>query len=473
MIGLRFYLSLAVMFCVHASAATQPNILLIYVDDLGYGDLGSYGHPVLQTPNIDALAGEGLKFTNYHAPSALCSPSRAGLLTGRYPYRTGIKSWIPEDSGVYLRDAEITLAEVLRSAGYATAIMGKWHLNSDLGSDVEPQPTDQGFDVFYGHNAFQVPTNRNPTNVYRNKTALGTQDGYTAELYVNEAITWLEKRDADQPFFLYLSMAEPHTTIENPLEYNDMYSDFIDGEIIPIPNGLSVPPKEKLIPRGPGEYYANITYMDAQLGRILNWLKASGVEDDTVVVFSSDNGPVTSRWFSWYEVNAYGSTGGLKGRKHLLYEGGIKVPAIVRYPGVTEAGSSTDELVIGTDLFVTLAKIGGGVVPTDRVIDGVDIAPVWSGGKLPSRTVFWALDSRSELEFAVREGPWKLLLNREREAAELYNLADDPLELFNILATQEERAQELREAFMLTLSSIESDPLRPSSPATLAIRIEE
>ena len=220
MISLRYSFCLAVMFCVHASAATQPNILLIYVDDLGYGDLGSYGHPVLQTPNIDALASEGLKFTNYYAPSALCSPSRAGLLTGRYPYRTGIKSWIPEDSGVYLRDEEITLAEVLRSAGYATAIMGKWHLNSDLGSDKEPQPTDQGFDVFYGHNAFQIPTNRNPTNVYRNKTALGTQDGYTAELYVNEAISWLEKRDGDKPFFLYLSMAEPHTTIENPLEHD-------------------------------------------------------------------------------------------------------------------------------------------------------------------------------------------------------------------------------------------------------------
>ena len=137
------------------------------------------------------------------------------------------------------------------------------------------------------------------------------------------------------------------------------------------------------------------------------------------------------------------------------------MPAIIRYPGVTQAGSSTDELVVGTDLFVTLAKIGGGVVPTDRAIDGIDIASVWNGGKLPSRSVVWALNSASELEFAVREGPWKLLLNREREASELYNLADDPLELFNLLATEESRAQKLRESFMLTLASIESDPLRP------------
>ena len=145
-------LLLALFFCATASAATQPNIVLIYVDDLGYGDLGSFGHPVLQTPNLDTQASEGLKLTNYYAPAALCSPSRAGLLTGRYPYRTGIKSLIPEDSGIYLRDKEVTLAEVLKDAGYATALMGKWHLNSDLGNEKEPQPTNQGFDIFYGHN---------------------------------------------------------------------------------------------------------------------------------------------------------------------------------------------------------------------------------------------------------------------------------------------------------------------------------
>jgi len=446
-----------------AAAETQPNILLIYVDDLGYGDMGSYGHPVLQTPNLDALASEGLKFTNYYAPSALCSPSRAGLLTGRHPYRTGIKSWIPDASGVYLHDEEITLAEVLKSVGYATAILGKWHLNSSLGSDEEPQPTDQGFDAFYGHNAFQIPSNRNPANVYRNKTALPVQEGFTAELYVNEAINWLEQRDTEAPFFLYLSMAEPHTPIENPAAYNQMYADFTNGEIILIPSGQELPPKEKLDPRGPGEYYANITYMDSQVGRLLFWLDERGIADDTVVVFTSDNGPVTSDWFQWYEVNSYGSTGGFRGRKHLLYEGGIKVPAIIRYPGVTQPGSTSDELVVGTDLFVTLANIGGGQVPQDRPIDGIDISAVFSGGELASRSVFWALDSVSDLEFAIREDSWKLLLDREHQPRELYNLADDPLELFNLIATEEDRAQHLVSIFTETLASIESDPLRPTT----------
>lgn len=453
---------LLTLLCVaQAQAATQPNILLIYVDDLGYGDLGSYGHPVIKTPNIDALANGGLRLTNYYAPSALCSPSRAGLLTGRYPYRSGIKSWIPEGSDNYLHDEEITLAEILKSVGYATAHIGKWHLNSDLGSDTEPQPTDQGFDYFYGHNAFQIPTNHNPTNIFRNRVSLGMQNGYTADLYADESIEWIKNRDKDKPFFLYLSMAEPHTTFENPAEYNQMYSDFTEGTIVPIESGGPVPPKDRLVPRGPGEYYANITYMDSQLGRVLQALDDLRLEDDTVVVFASDNGPVTSAWLQWYETNAYGSTGGFRGRKHFLYEGGIKVPAIIRYPGVTRPGSSSDELVLGTDIFTTLVKIGGGEIPQDRPIDGIDIGPMLGGGSLPDRAVFWSLSSHGELEFAVRHGSWKLLFDRDHVPRELYDLAEDPLEFFNLLGENAAIVRQLSKFFTDMLTSIENDPLRP------------
>lgn len=444
-----------------ANAADKPNILLIYVDDLGYGDLGSYGHPVLQTPNIDSLAAEGLKFTSNYSPSGLCSPSRAGLLTGRTPYRTGIKSWIPEDSGVYLRDHEVTLAEVLKDAGYATAHIGKWHLNSDLGSDTEPQPTDQGFDYYYGHNAFQLPHNRNPTNIYRNKTALPMQEGYTADLYAGESIKWLERRNDDKPFFLYLSMAEPHTSFANPPEYNAIYAEYSRGKVEPIVNGLAKPPKDKLIPRGPGEYYANITYMDAQIGRVLGWLKDHKLYDNTVIVFSSDNGAVTSAWINWWEVNAYGSTGGFRGRKHFLYEGGIRVPAIIRFPDLVDPGTISDEPITGMDWFVTLAKLGGGKVPDDRAIDGIDIQPVFEGRELPTRTLFWALDSVSDLEFAVRRDAWKLLLDRNGAPRELYNLADDPLEFFNLLDAEESIVQQLAADAADALDAIANDPLRP------------
>ncbi len=434
----RTRLALLLTLCGQiALSAEQPNILLITVDDLGYGDLGSYGHPVIATPNLDQLASEGLRLTQYYAPSGLCSPSRAGVLTGRTPYRTGIKSWIPKGSGIYLRIEEITLAELLRDVGYHTAHIGKWHLNADLGSLEEPQPTDQGFDVFYGHNAFQIPTNRNPTNIYRDREKLPAQQGYTADLYADASIEWLDKQTHDVPFFLYLSMAEPHTTIENPPEFNDLYQRFTNGPIVPIPSGETAPPKDKLIPRGPGEYYANVTYMDHQLGRVLDRVKELGFADNTVVVFISDNGPVTSDWINWWEVNAYGSTGGLRGRKHGLYEGGIRVPAIVRYPGIVDGGTTSDEAIIGMDLFVTLAEIAGATVPDDRILDGINVNDAWQGKPLEERTLFWALDSVSDLEYAVRRGPWKLLLDRRGQARELYHLGQDPLELFDRLADEE------------------------------------
>jgi len=455
------FLLIYLFACSNLQAQTRPNILLIYVDDLGYGDLGSFGHPVIQTPNIDRLASEGMTLTNYYAPSALCSPSRAGLLTGRIPYRTGIKSWIPEGTDIYLHDEEITLAEVLKSAGYATAIVGKWHLNSDLGSKDEPQPSDQGFDYFYGHNAFQIPTNRNPINIYRNGELLEAQQGYTADLYADEAIAWLQKQDSATPFFLYLSMAEPHTTFENPAAYNQMYADYTDGEIIPIPSGLDRIPTETLKPRGPGEYYANITYMDAQLGRVFAELEHSGAKKNTIIVFTSDNGPVTSQWLQWFEVNAHGSTGGYRGRKHFLYEGGIKVPAIISYPGVIEPGSISDQLLVGMDFFVTLAELGKGAVPDDRPIDGISIEPLFGGHELPTRQMFWALDSMSELEYAVREGAWKLMLDRNQEPKELYDLSNDPLEFFNLITDENEKAQHLLTIYNEYIDSIEHDPLRP------------
>lgn len=452
------WLLFLVLLCVTCGALAEtqapPNILFIYVDDLGYGDLGSYGHPVLETPHLDRLASEGVRLTNYYAPSALCSPSRGGVLTGRMPYRLGIKSWIPEGTGVFLKSEEITLAELLKQRGYATALIGKWHLNSDLGSTSEPQPEDQGFDHFYGHNAFQIPANRNPTNVYRGREKLPEQEGYTADLYADDAIKWLSRRPKDQPFFLFLSMAEPHSQFENPPEYNAMYSRYTQGEIVPIVSDKPGPPKEKLIPRGPGEYYANITYMDAQLGRVLDALKRDGYEDNTIVVFASDNGAVTSNWFHWWEVNAYGSTGGYRGRKHQLYEGGIRVPALVRYPGHIKAGTTSDAIIIGMDWFTTLANLAGAPIPNDRVIDGIDVAPALAGAALPARSLFWGLPTRFGPEFAVRADGWKLFLDSEHKPVELYDLNTDPLEFFNLLDAEPRRVAELQQYFLSQLKSL-------------------
>lgn len=441
----------------------SPNLLLIYVDDLGYGDLGHYGHPVIKTPHIDELAASGVTLTQYYAPSPLCSPSRAGLLTGRHPYRTGIESWIPHGSDIFLKDAEITLAELLKQHNYRTALIGKWHLNSDLASPTQPQPNDQGFDYFYGHNAFQIPTNKNPTNIFRNRKALPMQKGYTAQLYADASISWLNE-PADNPFFLMLSMAEPHTSIENPDEYNNLYKAYSNGPIVPIRSGTSEPPKDKLIPRGPGEYYANVTYMDAQIGRVLAWLRAQpAIEQNTIVVFASDNGPVTSDWINWWEVNAYGSTGGLRGRKHYLYEGGIRVPAIIRYPGKINAGSRVSTPVVGTDLFTTLLGWLDIPAPTDRPIDGRNISSELlqaTGDDLEKpRTFLWALPSQSPVEFAFRHGDLKLLLDAQHSPRALFDLATDPLELFNLVDQQPQQVARLHAQFLKELAAIRSDPM--------------
>ncbi|MBC2607321.1 sulfatase-like hydrolase/transferase [Pelagicoccus albus] len=453
------FLFITLFSALSLSAEERPNVLLIYVDDLGYGDLAVQGHPVLQTPHLDRLAGEGLRLTRYYAPSALCSPSRASLMTGRMPYRTGVKSWIPEGSGIYLKENETTIAELLRDSGYATALIGKWHLNSDLGDASQPQPKDHGFDFSYGNNAFQIPTNHNPTNIFRNGEALPVQEGYTAQLYVDEAMSWLDSQAPEEkPFFLFLSMNEPHTTIENPAEFNALYSEYTDGEIIPIPSGEGVP-KEKLIPRGPGEYYANITYMDFQLGRLLEDLERRGLAENTLVVFASDNGAVTSDWINWWEVNAYGSTGGYRGRKHFLYDGGLRVPAILKLPGVIESGES-DEFVIGMDIFNTIAGLCGVEVPTDRPIDGIDISPLFQGGSLQRKVAtLWALPTPEGKDFAYREGDWKLLLDSDGSPVELYDLKSDPLELFDLLDSQSEKGAELAEGFRSKLAEIQADPL--------------
>jgi arylsulfatase A-like enzyme len=226
-----------------------------------------------------------------------------------------------------------------------------------------------------------------------------------------------------------------------------MYAQYTNGPIVPIPSGGPEIPVDLLVARGPGEYYANITYMDAQLGRLLQWLDREGLADNTIVVFTSDNGPVTSDWINWWETNAYGSTGGYRGRKHYLYEGGIRVPAIIRYPAMIEAASTSDELVLGTDLFVTLARLADATVPDDRPIDGIDVREALTGGKLPQRTVFWALDSVSDLEFVIRRGDWKLFIDREGNPQALYDLATDPLEFFDRSAREPDIVRDLMARF--------------------------
>jgi len=449
-----------------ASPDSKPNIVLIYADDLGYGDLGIYGHHTIKTPHLDQLAREGVRLTNYYAPSPLCSPSRAGLMTGRTPFRSGIRSWIPAGTPVQLEATEVTLATLLRDVGYQTFLGGKWHLNAGLDMAEQTQPGDHGFDEWMALHAFPIPHNRNPTNFYKNGEPLGEVEGFTAQIVVDESIAWLEGLGQDSatapPFFMYLAMIEPHSTHANPDDFNALYADLTRGVPEPIVNGLPRPPAELLEARGPGEYYANITYMDAQIGRFLAALDNQGLRDSTLVIFASDNGPVTTVWRNWWEVNLYGSTGGLRGRKGDLWEGGIREPAFFRWPGVIAPGTTSDAIVNGYDLLPTLAAIGGFEVPDDRPIDGEDFSAVLRGEPFArAQPLYWEFDDAEGFHYALRDGAWKLLADEELSRTELYNLDRDPYEVLN-LATQE---AEVLGAMLAQLrdyaASVAKDPLLP------------
>ncbi len=448
-----------------AQAAPQPdvnppNVLVIYADDLGYGDLGSYGHHTLRTPTLDRLARDGMRLTSYYAPSPLCSPSRASLLTGRTPYRTGIESWIPPDTDVQLGPRELTIATLLKQEGYQTFMAGKWHLNGGLDRQDHTQPDHHGFDYWLALHAWAIPHHQNPVNFYRNGEPLGPMQGFTAQIVVDEAREWLGRRDTEAPFFMYLPMIEPHSAIANPGWVNQIYSELTSGEPDPVANALEIP--DNLAARGPGEYYANITYMDYQIGRLLRRLDRLGLRDETFLFFASDNGPVTTDWRHWWEVNLYGSTGGFRGRKADLYEGGIRVPAIIRWPGHVTPGSESDAPLIGYDLLPTLATVARFSVPDDRPIDGEDFSPVLEGRPfVRERPLYWEFDDDNGFHFALRDGNWKLLADKALEDVRLYDFADNRFEVVDVAPEKPDVVSQLLVKLKTMRASVERDPLRP------------
>ena len=462
---LRFIVTaLYVLFSASAFAAT-PNILIIYVDDLGYGDTAVYGHPVVKTPNIDRLALEGIRFTQFYAPSALCSPSRAGLLTGRTPYRTGVKSWIPDNSDVSLARDEFTIAQLVKPLGYRTAVIGKWHLNGGLHLENVPQPRDFGFDYQYGLAAW-VKNEKSektksgklyPDNMYRNNEPVGQTDKFSAELITDEAIQWLSNVH-DEPFFLLLTYSEVHTPVASPEEYLVQYDQFLTDESRGDRWRYYMDWADRPS-RGKGEYYANVTYMDAQLGRVLELLRQSGRLEDTLVIFSSDNGPVTSDPQEAWELNMAGETGGFRGRKRYLFEGGLRVPGIFRWPGTVANGVLVDTPVTALDILPTIADYLDVTLPEGRVVDGQSITGLLDKDETTSlkrRGIFyWSIPTPDGMEYAVRDGWWKMILDPDGQPQYLFNLLHDRYEVHNLLKREPDRADTLRKKFDSYRSSVE------------------
>lgn len=429
-------------YCGRCHAGEQPNFVIVLADDLGYGDLGCYGNKVIRTPNLDRFATEGLRLTSCYSAGANCSPSRAGLMTGRTPTRTGVHNWIPMLSPMHLRKEEITIATLLRKAGYATAHVGKWHLNGMFNLPGQPQPGDHGFEHWFSTQNNALPSHRNPYNFVRNAIPVGEREGYSSQIVAEEAIRWLTKvRDRSKPFFLYICFHEPHEPIATDRAFSDLY---------PFPDD----PSRRA-------HHGNITQMDNAFGQLMKVLDDQKLRDTTFVLFTSDNGPAIT------SIHPHGSAGPLRAKKGHMYEGGIRVPGIVRWPGRVKPGTVSDEPVCGVDLLPTVCAATGVAVPADRAIDGASLLPLFAGKAVERSTpLYWHFNGAlSEPKVAMRVGDWKILghldapefprgadIRTEEQKAikkaeivkyELYNLRADIGEKHDLAEKEPERLKEL------------------------------
>jgi arylsulfatase len=363
-----------------ADAPPRPNVVLILADDLGYGDLGSYGATGFATPNLDRLAREGARFTEFYTPANTCSPSRAALLTGRYPPRSGVNAVLFHDTPEGLPASELTIAELLRDAGYRTAMVGKWH----LGVTDEFMPLRHGFDEFFG-----VAHSNDQKNffVYDGSRRLpeAVDQHRLIRRYTDRALSFLERAAAaDQPFFLYLAYNAPHVPLY---------------------------PAEEFAGRSErGTYGDVVEEMDASIGEVLAKLAALGIDRDTLVVFTSDNGP-------WLAMRDWGgSAGPLRGGKTGTFEGGHRVPALVRWPAAVPAGRVVPGIAVMVDWLPTIVELAGARLPDDRPIDGRSLTAVLEGrGEREDGPLFYfrtrfPLGDQDYAIGAVRSGKWKLKL---------------------------------------------------------------
>ena len=400
-----------------SSAADTPNIILIMADDLGYGDIGCYGSTKIKTPNIDALARGGMKFTDYHSNCPVCSPTRAALLTGRYQQRCGIEGVVTaakhRHTGMALE--EVTFAEVLKRHGYATGIFGKWH----VGYSAEFNPARQGFDEFVGYVSGNVDFHSHIDQAgyddwWKNIEKV-PEKGYTTDLITKHGVDFIV-RHKDQPFCLYLPHEAPHSPYQGR---ND--------PPVRLPGGKKrAGLKGQQISRA---YREMVEVMDEGVGRIVDTVKRLGLERKTFIFFCSDNGATRN-----------GSNGALSGYKGSLWEGGHRVPAVAYWPGRIRPGTTTDQTVLGMDLFATTASIAGARLPAGLRLDGIDLIGMLAENKeLPERTLFW----RYKKEKAVRKGPWKLLVRDNKTT--LYNLNDDIAEKNELARTEPQMLKRLED----------------------------
>lgn len=431
-------LILPILLCLGLSSAFgKPNILFLNVDDLGWADLGVQGSEFYQTPNIDRLAAEGLRFTNGYAPASNCAPSRACVITGQYTPRHGVytvwnsdrgkpstRKLIPEPNTEHITPENITIAEVLKDGGYRTITLGKWHLSED--------PTQHGFDINIGGDTRGLPYPDGYHSPYEFPNLTQPEPGeYLTDRLTSEAIAFL-REPRDQPWFMYLPFYAVHTPIQGKEELTEKYEQC-----------------EATAAHNDPAYAAMIETVDTNIGRILHTLDELDIADNTLVIFTSDNGGL-------YQISKQWP---LRAGKGAYYEGGIRVPLIVRWPGKVEPGEVSDVPVCGIDFFPTFLEAAEIQKPEDKILDGVSLVPLLTRqGSLRERPLFWHFPIylqrgneetqdptfRTRPGSAMRLGDWKLIEYFESGDLELYNLAIDPSEKINLAEAEPEKARELQ-----------------------------
>lgn len=404
---------------VPSAQAEPPNVLVILTDDQGCGDYSGFGTADIRTPNLDRLAREGLTFRNFYANSTVCSPTRAALLTGCYPDRVGVPGVIreeaPLDSWGWLSPAAMLLPEALKKAGYHSAIVGKWH----LGTTAPNLPTRRGFDHFHGFlgdmmDDYFTHLRRGHNYMRRDEEVIQPQ-GHATDLFTEWACEYvLDRARSGQPFFLYLAYNAPH----DPLQPTPAWLD-------------KVRQRQPGLPEKRARLLGLIEHMDDGVGRVLATLDRAGLTTNTLVIFTSDNGGLLS---------ALGNNGPYRGGKGEMYEGGLRVPGIARWPGVIRPGTTTDRIVLSMDVFPTVCEAAG--APLASGIDGRSfLAALRNPGETGAERELYFVRREGGPGFggktieALRKGPWKVLQNTPFTGMELYNIQSDPYERTNLWET--------------------------------------
>ena len=467
-----FTLLTVTAFCFFSVAqnrpAKRPNIIFILADDLGYGDVGFNGQKLIKTPNIDRLAGEGIRFTQFYAGTSVCAPSRSSLMTGQHTghtYIRGNKSVEPEGQEP-IADSVTTVAELLQRSGYVTAAFGKWGLGP-VGS--EGDPNKQGFDRFYGYNCQSLAHRYYPDHLWDNnqKVVLAANDNlrqtkeYAPDLIQKQALTFLEARDGKQPFFLFLPYILPHAELVVPddsifQQYKGKFAEKAYTGADYGPDAKTGGYASQAYPHA--TFAAMVSRLDLYVGQVMAKLKAKGLDQNTLVIFSSDNGPHVE---GGADPAFFNSGGGLRGVKRDLYEGGIREPFVARWPGIIKAGSRSEYIGAFWDLLPTFAELAG--VKTPAHIDGLSIVPSLTGKGTQKKHdyLYWEFHENRGRQ-AVRQGNWKAIrlqaADKPNNPVELYDLSKDLAEMHNVAS---QHPEEVRKFGQLMNQSHVASPLFP------------